>query len=1665
MKRLVMLALSLVASVTWAGETFPLLDGNREAVIVGTGDVLRNYVEQSTGRKLRAVAEKDYKPATMPYAIFVGDSAKARELFGDKLKTLGVDDYIVHVAPNLVVLAGATDETRLWAQYDFLREYLGVDCYFPHPLGIIVPKHDQVLIPAGTRLERPVFKNRGLWGFNAAGKGDRGWCQGVIPWRVPPGEQRGPMASHTVQKLITVKEYGKTHTEYFPLIDGKRKLVDGGSDPAPCTSNPEVVKIAIDKIRAYFDANPKEQFYSLGMTDGGYCQCDSCLALDGPPLKIEGCERGKPVVRRWFSFLNQVAAAVRQSHPGKVITTLGYAGCEVPPADLKLEPNIMPFLCWSHACWFDPEVKRVNLAVTDAWLERLDQIGLYEYHYGASLAIPMLYTHDMADYLRHVARGARNKDALAIFVEANCSWGMDGPKTWILEKLLWNPEQDVDQLAKRWCDAVFAEASPAMLRYFQELESLRVKNGAKLKGISEFVPWKGKSEPLSLQDIFGLWQKSCQLLLFPPEDVARCQAILEEAKQAAKQDVVKQRIDYFASTFKLTEHASKTYQAYAKLGEMTFAGTEPQTLLTALVEGDAKAPEADALEYAQQLMTQDNTKFNGPTITLSGCGLAVREIVQKTAGKAIAAALAAGERDRKKLADVGVAALMAAAPPQELSVTPVGQKRLEMLRSVAARVATAPTVKTAPVIDGKPDEPLWQWVDQRPWFKWQSTMPDAAPTQFAFAHDGQFLYLALRCPQANLAAQKRCPAQYGAPAYQFPSVELFLNADQPGVAPDKLSFYQAIPAFGGGFMECGGGKIGDKPAAMAAYAMTDDANEWRAEMKIDLKKLGLAGKPWLRFNLVRNLGAGGFSGLSWFPSPSAHKEGESRGWLVLEDADNLLQNGGFSDWKAGDKRPLHWDSWDNALRPGELSNGDGAHFVDGGQEHQLTQAAPVQGGAKYELACLKKVQLGSNFLLVAVQWKDKSYKGVGYSMALDGGYDADFQPLRKVFEAPKDAVTAIVIVGPYCVNRKGAVAKGSMWIKDVSFGPAPARQEEPKATASDPKAFEANLRKLCSDRGQAFGVGAATESDKLYPDTLYHGSLTDPIHLALAGGEYGSFQLAVIPFWADLKDVTVSFSPLREKKSLLGSVFGSEGKEISPDNLKWFRVAYVKLEKPNAWLGLDYKHPAEPDPLLPAAPFDVKAGTLAAVWGDVYLPPGTPEGSYEGTVTVTANGQKVERPLEVESYGFDIPKTSSVANEFWWCPSNWNKFYGYKMKYTPELHAKHAATLGRYRVSSFPCDWITLCPQVTIYAEPDGHFSFDWTTFDKYVKTALDNGTTAFWNALSCNSGWTRYLHNPSTKVVERTTGKTVELGRYLPPMKEKWLPLEKLPYRDNKVYREFLQAYVKHLKALGINDRCVYELFDEPGGDRFLEMLRHHQYLRDTVPDLKLGNFGQYPSQEVEGKNAVGLVDVWPPHLEILDKPGELDALYARRAKHGEKVWAYSCIEYRRSPDGKVSYASRFTEDNYSPFCVYHRPYIATRIHAWMAWKYRLDGFYIFMMNAVPDVDAKATPRWPATEWSDGAEKGSGTLVYPGENFEIVPGMRLANIRGGLQDYEYFALLKKLSGKLDKDSELSKRVAAALEVDTDIVGSVFDWTKDRERLEAKRHQLAALIKEVKEAR
>jgi len=867
-----MALLILCGGLVFGAEFFPVVNGVQEAVIVGNGSIprlpelgyqklpktfLQHYIQRGTGKTLKAVREQDYDAKTMPFAIFVGDSRKGQELFGERLKQMDADSYIVHVGPSVAVLIGASKHATAWAQFDFLREYLGIDVYFPGKAGLVVPKHDRVMAPVETRIEEPVFLSRA---YSALNTWQQLRGQPVIPWRM----YRRYAFHHNIQSFITVKEFGKSNPEYFPWRRGKRLIVSTAAGPGPCISNPGVVKVITEKCRKYFDENPEKLTISLGMTDGGWCECAECRALDGPD--IFGNENSRS--RRYYTFLNQVARALQESHPGKYIGVLGYAGAEAPPAGMKVEPNIIPYMCYTRANWSHPEVREQDLERTNAWLERLDRVGIYEYLYGGGFSAPRLYLHNLAEFLRHVGNKAPGS---GFYAEIYSNHGLDGPKAWVVEKLLWNPNQDVDELISLWCRRVFGEAAPPMERYFRGLESTWLQNTRK------HGPIHGK---------FELLNNDFQLEMFTPEDLAPRWKDIEEARGLARSAEVKARIEYFASTLRIADLTCRQYHAYKKAKKLWEDKASAEALLAALIEGDRTAPREDVKAYISKIQQEDRSKFLYGVEVKAATEIA-RKVVNDLGWPVVYERVKAGERDPKDLVAAAREAVLAKAPEGSRG-DPIAERRIDGLMKMASRIAVAHPVHEPPLIDGTANESLWKWNDHYPWFAWKSGVQVDEHTYFALAYDDDYLYLAVRCPQSDLEKRRRAEG-YGVPAWKYTSVEFFISPDPREARlahafrdkddpPELIRTYQVIAAYGGGLWERG------QYATEQNYAVTDEENEWRAELKMRWDKLRFHPKehPFMRIQLVRNMREGGHSGVAWYPSTGAHADYDARGWLLFE---------------------------------------------------------------------------------------------------------------------------------------------------------------------------------------------------------------------------------------------------------------------------------------------------------------------------------------------------------------------------------------------------------------------------------------------------------------------------------------------------------------------------------------------------------------------------------------------------------------------------------------------------------------------------------------------------------------------------------------------------------------------------------------------------------------
>ncbi len=224
---------------------------------------------------------------------------------------------------------------------------------------------------------------------------------------------------------------------------------------------------------------------------------------------------------------------------------------------------------------------------------------------------------------------------------------------------------------------------------------------------------------------------------------------------------------------------------------------------------------------------------------------------------------------------------------------------------------------------------------------------------------------------------------------------------------------------------------------------------------------------------------------------------------------------------------------------------------------------------------------------------------------------------------------------------------------------------------------------------------------RLLPIDTYTGPLGRP--LALAGGrnEVADGQIALFAAGHPWRNVRVSFSGL---KGPGGAVIGGSG-------LRWRRIASVRTQTPGyqtRYVGL------WPDPLLPAAPFDVNARGRAFAWVDLHIPPNAKAGHYAGTLTLSSSGEAAQKvPVSLRVWGYAMPRQNHVRTAFG---------TGFQGSHALDDGAVKDDLLS-HRLTPIEC---VGGPRLVPPSGPGQAQTWDWTDFDRTMTKRLAQGMTGF---------------------------------------------------------------------------------------------------------------------------------------------------------------------------------------------------------------------------------------------------------------------------------------------------------------------------------------------------
>ena len=408
--------------------------------------------------------------------LIVGFNSLAKELVpGIEQPGERDDSFTLTSCGGDLLFWGGSKRGTLYSVYSFLEEDLGCRWYSskvslaPHKdtwtfrnlhrheePGIII--RDNCYLDVRTN---PAFSGRLRNNFiRLPGSGEDGTI---------PGTAEGYWGVHAMGHLMSPQEYYPLHPEYFSLIDGKRS-----SEYAQlCLSNPDVLRICTEKIKQIMRENPDYLIYSVEQNDNQrFCTCDECTAL----AERYGGQSGLMV---WF--VNQVADAVKEEFPDKFIGTFAYQYTRHAPKGIVPRDNVVIRLCSIECCMLhDYDDCEQNLSFEQDlhdWAAIAPH--LYIWDYVTDFSHYWVPTPNWKTLQTHI-RDFRDNHAIGILEEGDYqtnSCELRELRTWLLSKLMWNPDADVDALMKDFTDGYYGAAGPYIREYLELEERILLRPG------------------------------------------------------------------------------------------------------------------------------------------------------------------------------------------------------------------------------------------------------------------------------------------------------------------------------------------------------------------------------------------------------------------------------------------------------------------------------------------------------------------------------------------------------------------------------------------------------------------------------------------------------------------------------------------------------------------------------------------------------------------------------------------------------------------------------------------------------------------------------------------------------------------------------------------------------------------------------------------------------------------------------------------------------------------------------------------------------------------------------------------------------------------------------------------------------------------------------------
>jgi len=388
------------------------------------GEIFRKYIGTCT----EPCSQRVYIGLTSEYPSVPGTDT----LRGDGIRLYYDGD---------LYLLGNSNRGVLYAVYEFLERYCG--------MRFLTEKYEVCILDQPVMIEAvdytfsPPFLYRNLLCQGTYEHEFRlkqhtnAQFEGFLPEDMGYSVAYAGQNCHTLGEYIPAGEFFADHPEYFAMNEQGERV----PDTQPCLTNPDVLRITVERACKKIEEYPEATFVSISENDShGHCMCPACRALD---------EKYQTDGGSLFWFVNEAAKQIGEKYPHILVDTLPYNYSAKPPVGMHMEPNVsVRFACMTFcrehsitdtSCKYNVE----QSAYLAEWCKCASHVFLWDYtanfwNYLAVLPNLKLLYQNVHFYRRFPIDGIMYQDNHNS--KENGAFG----ELWayIEGKLLWNPDMD-----------------------------------------------------------------------------------------------------------------------------------------------------------------------------------------------------------------------------------------------------------------------------------------------------------------------------------------------------------------------------------------------------------------------------------------------------------------------------------------------------------------------------------------------------------------------------------------------------------------------------------------------------------------------------------------------------------------------------------------------------------------------------------------------------------------------------------------------------------------------------------------------------------------------------------------------------------------------------------------------------------------------------------------------------------------------------------------------------------------------------------------------------------------------------------------------------------------------------------------------------------------------